>query len=451
MRHLLFLTVSATALAFGATAQAACVSAFPNVTCSGTTTGGFTDPTSGLIITVAPGATVENPGGDGFRVRGDTISLTNNGTIEASGDAIDSEGGTTGFTLVNTGTMTSGGRGLDARPKANVAVTNSGTIAAGNDGIDTGNGATITNSGTITMTSADSKAIDVGNGSTVTNSGTIESGFADVEGIETGNNSTITNSGIIRVTDDALNPGERITVTNSGIIEATGTGDGIDIDSGTITNEATGQILSANSSGIDYDASVVAISTIDNSGLIRGAVGVEVELGLGVDPANTVGQHVINRSGGTIQGTGGTALVLGAGMDMVHLFEGSSLIGLTDLGDDDDLLRFSGTSFLTGSFGSLFDGGPGTDTVQFDFSVSNITSILFSNDILTFSFLGLDALDGLRLTRFETFVFANQSFDQTRLLEEFGVNATPIPLPAGVWLMLGALAGLAGLKRRRTA
>lgn len=179
---------------------------------------------------------------------------------------------------------------------------------------------------------------------------------------------------------------------------------------------------------------------IDNYGLISGTYGVLV------DDANTSSQWLTNFASASLTGTDGRAAYLGGGDDRVTLAGGSILNGGIDLGADDDMLVLGDISALGGTLG-LFDGGDGYDIVDFEATmISDILGAAFSGDAAVLSFA--DALGGrvdATFARFETFLFGGESYTLATLEAAF---AAPVPLPAGGLLMLGALGGLAGLRRR---
>jgi hypothetical protein len=455
--------LSALALLSATTARAGCVEGPTNAyVCTGTQTGGLTDGDAGVTVDVLTGATVENSGNDALRLRGAGPVVTNHGTLKTviDGDGVDSNDATkSGLTLINTGTIDVAARGVNADNRNDVTVINSGLInAPTNDGIRLGAGAN----------------------ARVENIGTLKAGD---EGLEAGNDAVVLNGpgALFQAVEDGVQVGENARIENEGTIESIITdpdpdnwGDGIDIDSGTIVN--TGTIRSVDGAGIDYDASTVAQSQILNSGTIEGGTGVEVELGGGVDPANTKSQWI--RSDGIITGLDGIAIELGAGDDIVEIFDSLSFLnpvagvesdtltlgsagpvevnGITDLGDDDDSLGIfntAGGGLYQAALSDLFDGGNGTDTARFSASRQEFVAASGTGADLQIRFSnGVDGIT-LDLANFEWIAFGVDPLTGTGG-KVFSVNRiargpSAIPVPAAVWLAGSGLAALAGLRLRR--
>ncbi len=455
--------LSAIALLSATTAQAGCVEGPTNAyVCSGTQTGGLTDSDPDVTVDILTGATVENSGNDALRLRGADPVVTNNGTIRTTidGDGVDSNDATqSGLTLVNAGTIDVAARGVNADNRNNVTVINSGLInAPTNDGIRLGAGAN----------------------ARVENTGTLKSGD---DGLEAGNDATVLNGpgALFQAVEDGVQVGENAWIENEGTIESIipdsdpdNWGDGIDIDSGTIVN--TGTIWSVDGAGIDYDASTVEQSVILNSGTIEGGVGIEVELGLGSDPANTKSQWI--RSDGIITGRDGIAIELGAGDDIVEIFDSLSFLnpvtgvesaslalgsaapvevnGITDLGDDDDSLGIfnsAGGGLYAAMLGDLFEGGAGTDTALFSASRGEFVSATGTGKAMKLSFSNGAESITLDLAGFEWIGFGVDPLTGTGgqifAADRVARGPSAIPVPAAVWLAGSGLAALAGLRLRR--
>ncbi|MCA8884797.1 MAG: hypothetical protein KDA50_13775, partial [Rhodobacteraceae bacterium] len=418
---------------------------------------GLRDDNDDVSITIQAGATVLNNGGpnggDGLRVRGDNTLVvietgaSGPGRIIATGDAVDSGDDGTGLHVINAGEMRSDSRGVNADNENNVTVENSGLIDVLDDGIRLGDGLN----------------------AVLTNTGQILSGD---EGLEAGDDARVTNGlgALIQATEDAVQVAENALIVNQGVIESTDidrvtgldspgvdpTGDGIDLDSGQIFN--TGIITAADGAGIDFDASTVAESLIVNSGEITGRVGIEVELG-SVDPANTMRQVVFND--GKITGLDGIAIELGAGEDLVGIFDDLSALsglspiplgsasapeinGTVDLGDDDDLLAIAnlatGGMIYQGVLDGLFDGGAGFDTALFTADLSELLNVKGRASDLRLTFgNGTDSRE-LHLVNFEGFRFGADPVTGSQGQFVSARALAPVPLPAGVVLLGGALA-----------
>ena len=455
--------LSALALLSATTARAGCVEGPGNAyVCTGTQTGGLTDGDAGVTVDVLTGATVENSGNDALRLRGAGPVVTNHGTLKTviDGDGVDSNDATkSGLTLINTGTIDVAARGVNADNRNDVTVINSGLInAPTNDGIRLGAGAN----------------------ARVENTGTLKAGD---EGLEAGNDAVVLNGpgALFQAVEDGVQVGENARIENEGTIESIITdpdpdnwGDGIDIDSGTIVN--TGTIRSVDGAGIDYDASTVAQSQILNSGTIEGGIGVEVELGGGVDPANTKSQWI--RSDGIITGLDGVAIELGAGDDIVEIFDSLSFLnpvagvesdtltlgsagpvevnGITDLGDDDDSLGIfntAGGGLYQAALSDLFGGGNGTDTARFSASRQEFVAASGTGADLQIRFSnGVDGIT-LDLANFEWIAFGVDPLTGTGgkvfSVDRIARGPSAIPVPAAVWLAVSGLAALAGLRLRR--
>ncbi|TDL85150.1 VPLPA-CTERM sorting domain-containing protein [Meridianimarinicoccus aquatilis] len=451
MRPILLLApaVSLAALLSSTAAHAACVeSPSGTYTCTGLQTGGLADNDDDVSVTIDLGAEVENNSGDALRVRGNDTVVENNGTLTADGDGVDSGDNGSGLTVTNNGTINANARGVNADDEDDVTVINTGLInAPSNDGIRLGNGAN----------------------ATFLNSGTLISGD---EGMEAGDNATVTNDigASITAVEDAIQIGEAASITNSGTIQSTGTdGDGVDMDSGTVVNTATGSISTAASSsaGIDFDASSVLVSTIINSGTIAGGIGIQVELG-GADPANV--QTQIVRTDGVIIGSGGIAMDLGASDDQVAIFDdltfqstadynlGSGapvqIVGKTNLGTGEDTLAFLNTAdggmIYDAVLNDLFDGGADTDTVIFSASKSDLTASTLIADILSLTFEDSGMAQVLNFKDFEFFTFGADRLTGLGGTTYAAAELTaPVPLPAGFVLLGGGLAALGAARARR--
>lgn len=329
-------------------------------------------------------------------------TVNNTGTLSTSGDGSFALAAADGLALVNSGTIEATGdsRAIDARDGATITNEAGGVISAAgtSDTIQTGENLTLVNNGTITNIGVDTKVIDAGDGLSVTNNGLITS---DWKGIEGEANFTLTNTAtgrivsnldeaveadgpglvvindgeIIAPNDDAIDGGDNVTITNSGLIQG-GQNDGLELNSGTITNSGTIESLSSDPNGslviggttpeldaaIDFDAGTDGnedgVVTNLAGGIIRGDIGIVASSGNQDSPdTNDGSQQVVNF--GTIIGRMGDAALLGNGDDEFQQWTGASVTGNIDLeaGDDTFILEGSASSVA----GSIF-GGMGNDT-----------------------------------------------------------------------------------------
>lgn len=239
------------------------------------------------------GAIAATTEGIGVQLNSADNHLTNSGTISAAGAGIgvDISTAATGTVLNNTGTITSGFRGLkvssnntlvnngsiSSTNEAGVTVelagltagsfSNNGSISAANGGVgilSSSNNIAISNSKNITA-AGQGVAVDINNGSnsSIENSGTISSGFAsiriaDSQAVSINNNGTLSG----RVLNSAK--ASQTSISNSGIINGSNNSailyaQGLD---GTLSNSGT--ISLNNSDPANFSAAVLALGL--NSG-----------------------------------------------------------------------------------------------------------------------------------------------------------------------------------------
>lgn len=426
-RTLLATTAVLAAASSGAYAQCEPDPVLGITVCVGEDTDGFEDDADGAVVTVAEDATVS--------AEGDALS------VEGEGSAVD-----------NGGEVTGGEDGL--RIGADGTVANFGLIEGGDDGIDGGesDGLQVFNAGTIRGGEGNgNRGLSFGdaNGVVVENEGTIE---AYDEGVEANDDAEIINAGLIQSGEEdgvQVQSGGRITNTGT-IYGGMNNGDGIDIDSGLIDNQAGGLIESrargltetedGAEAGIDIDDGDGMVDII-NDGTIRGEIGV-------LEDAGNTGGHLVSNAG-LIEGTGGIAIsFLGEGEDTIELIEGGDFVGDVLTGAGDDFLVLSGIMDATVGTNTLFDGGEGEDTIVFDASValSDIVMVAMSaafEDATDLTFLNEDGSRSLiSFTGFELAEIGGQLFGFDDLV------TTPVPLPGAALLFATAL-GIGRWARRR--
>ena len=247
-----------------------------------------------------------------------SLELDNDGRIFAAGTVVGvHEGSDQGLTVTNTGTISAAANGIYLQ--STYLVTNSGTIvSSGGVAIQDTTGLLLTNASGC-LISGYAGGIQALNG-TVSNSGTIR-GFntsttASADGVFLTNSGTVGNYGLITAAHDGFLTDGAATVTNTGTINAGYNGVQIDA-SGTLSNSSTGTIIAGNWGVRIEDAASVTnagtilgaenamhlfgSATIDNTGHIIGADGIVL-----AGPASLV-------NSGTISGTAGDAIDLGAG------------------------------------------------------------------------------------------------------------------------------------------
>ena len=322
---------------------------------------------------------------------------------------------------------------VEIRPGATV-----GSAGPSDPAIVLGEGARVLNHGAV---DAGGDAVAGGDGLSVENDGSILS--LNGAGVVGGNDASLDNleGATIRAAEDAVRLGLGALVDNDGEIVSE-EGDGVVVEGGTILNAGTIRALAG--TGVVLGAGEPGGETLlDNSGVVGGGT-VGVEAGAG-------SQTVFNE--GTVIGESGTAIDLGDGSDLVVSVLGGEIDGATLLGAGDDALLFhiDPGQTASASFG-LFDGGAGSDEVQFNnFTFDALSAEAVESGFLVSLMEGATSLSAT-LLNFESFIFDDATLSAADLA---GAGPTsgpaPIPLPAGLPLLAAALGGLGFLRARRAA
>jgi hypothetical protein len=358
-------------------------------------------------------------GADIFVVDNSNSPFSNYGNLSTSGDlasAVRVAG--SGTTVINRGVLATSGDGSPVITVGdpfgthydNVTITNYGTLNASGgvfddgidfafaDGIDAyGNDERIVNFGTITATGGDTSGIGtVGLNSTILNYGRIDATAVgivvdQINGDETGN--LVTNYGTIHTTGDGSHAiwllSEANTAINYGTIEADGfNGFGIALEAAGNHAQNYGTILVTGEIG----RGVLLFgegASFDNYGVVRatgdGAIGARFS---SENPAGTDGGVVTNY--GKIEGAARSI----SGVDSNdHVINHGLLVGDVSLGAGDD-------SYVAGKGGRLAGNlilGDGDDLIVFEkgggkLSVTDFHSGAGSDDQIDVSGLGIHSL-----------------------------------------------------------
>ncbi|WP_454562223.1 autotransporter outer membrane beta-barrel domain-containing protein [Pseudomonas sp. AIG] len=263
------------------------------------------------------------------------------------GDASDGMKTGANATITNYGEISTGDShnadekfdGIDIDSASGVSVTNYGVISAGRHGITTDLGATLINYGQITGRNGSGFGSD-GDG-TVINHGTITGAYSGLQANGDG---------------DGVDIDKIAHIENYGTIQGVGAGgvdkggfangsEGIALGGGYILNASNALISGADSAILVDDGSGgsgLAATTLENFGTIQGLNG------FGVKFVGEFADSVIN--GGTISGSNGLALDLGAGNDSLSLRNGSRFVGVVDGGSGYDRVVMDDAA--GGSFGA---------------------------------------------------------------------------------------------------
>lgn len=245
--------------------------------------------TTGNTGTVAAGGALDVTNGDVAIEVDDAATITNSGTINATGDRAIHDEADGLVTIVNNAGATISSTGDDAiqskQVDGTVDIENYGTIVSGNATTSAGQGIDLDN-----VTTA-------GDGGVINNysTGVIEA--YDSSAIHTGANTVINNAGTIEafnLTGDSVDTSDAINAdNNSGLV---------------LNNSATGVIIGTHHGigGAQVDGSTAFTMTVTNAGLIEGLDG----SGMNIDAGSTDGGQALEvvtvNNSGTIIGNGVT-------------------------------------------------------------------------------------------------------------------------------------------------
>lgn len=433
-------------------AAAQCAAGAGTLTCTGTQTGRVTVDADGTQITVAPGAVVDGDEQDAFRLRGDDITLTNEGTIQAEGPDGNREGVKTSgdrLTVINEagGVIDAADKGIqDDGAGTDFTLINRGRIESGDDAVrvDTA-GATMTNALGAVVDGGERALRSRGFGFTVDNAGDLIAGDEAVEGRDGFDMINRATGRILAAGNDGVQFGIGALV-NYGLIE--GGDDAVDFDGGLVRNfgvmRAVPDLFDA--AGIDIDeiaedGSVPPTARIENQGTIEGFIGILA------DPLAQQRVEIVNS--GVIEGRGGAAIELSPlGADaLLELSGASQVVGSVMLGGGDDLLKLGDFSTGGALASGVIDGGAGVNRVAFaeGYGFGDLFDVALSGGLLSFGFTSLSGED--RTAALRNFQFVEVG---GRSYAVGGDGLTAVPVPAGLALLpLGLAALWAGGRRRR--
>jgi fibronectin-binding autotransporter adhesin len=349
-----------------------------NLTLTGTASGqaGWTLSANTVLGFGAAGQAANWTGSTAVTVNGADarVNIAAGSTISASVWAV--TGGATGTSVYNDGTLSATGTGAALNlTGASSHLENTGAITAtpgGNYSVVwmSGAGASVINSGTITgVTGLDNYAAGlVGTGSSFENRANAT--VTGALGVYLGANGTLTNAGSITAGTGNGVTVTSGTVTNSGTIASNNAVSGAGVylrNGGTLGN--TGTIGTGAELGVFANAtSPTAVFTVTNSNMITG-----VEAGV---YAAAGALNLTNQAGGTVRSDSGAAVYLaqGGGVDNASTVQGGTGTdgwGVQVAGGDVTIANHAGGT-IGGTAGAMSLGGAGSITVSLDMgSVTN--------------------------------------------------------------------------------
>ena len=387
-----------------------------------TVSGGTTRLTGSIVGTTA------------LTVAGGRLEATGTGTIDTASDIVTVSGGTLVIDegafapfnetlVIEGGTVTGGNLAVSS-------ITQSGGLIAEGTTITTRSGSTLSGgviAGTLTGDSLRSTVAFLSSGTTTltgTMGGNISvgenatfdikaGGFSNSEGQFYANLGTLNNAGTIATSGGLINEG---VLRNSGTIDV------------------GGLVRNRNSGTLQVDGTLTAGGVRSTGSMISGGGTIDADvdlLGATIAPGNSPGTLTIDGN-------------LSADASSVLAFELGGLLQ----GDDYDWLNVSGNVSL--GQGAIFDidyfGG-------FEAEAGDMFDIL-TGDSLSFSDLTDFAFDFADIStigiEWSASIFDVESDRKTVRLTASS-TVTPVPLPASGVLLLGGLAGLAALRRRKRA
>ncbi len=279
-----------------------------------------------------------NNTGDIFALINDAIrvggvgDITNTGTIKGgsspantqSADGIQFEDNTTGSVTNTAGTISGDRHGINAGEGSNITVSNAAgaeIIGHNGSGVGSDGSASVTNYGTIT--GKFTPGLDINGPAGGGSPDGIDDG--DGDGIDIDGKADIFNGGLIQGLGSSGHGSDGLPNTAEGI--AAGGGWIINSETGVIRGQGLGILIDDSSQG-----NAPFFTSISNSGVIEGVTS------YGIKIVSDQGDYVSNS--GTISGGNGVAILLGSGGDVLSIYEGSVINGLSDGGAGDDYLSY---------------------------------------------------------------------------------------------------------------